>query len=92
MHVCGYDLHYNVLWGQYISELKGLMNSWEERFLCKIAVLHLYNQLLLCNACVVNNNSIYGTWNPGTTQHTISNHYGIQYTVYIGIAMGGPAL
>ena len=24
---------------------------------------------------VVNNNSTYGTWNPGTTQHTISNHW-----------------
>ena len=24
MYVCSYDLHYNVLWGRYASELKGL--------------------------------------------------------------------
>ena len=23
MYVCSYDLHYNVLWGRYVSELKG---------------------------------------------------------------------
>ena len=24
MYVCSYDLHYNILWGRYASELKGL--------------------------------------------------------------------
>ena len=26
-NVCSYDLHYNVLWGRYASELKGLMKK-----------------------------------------------------------------
>ena len=45
-----YDLHYNVLWGRYASELKGLTKKLLKSISAFVAML--YNQLRHCNVCI----------------------------------------
>ena len=79
MYVCSYDLHYNVLWGRYASELKGLTKKLlfkEERcFHAKLRVHCCYGfecYFSITSSCI------------------IITQYGS--TVYIGMAMRCSAL